>query len=112
MLSLLFAICMIWFIGKFFMGFGTIFEINLFLLLIPFFTSNAILFSEDAVINNCVKLFFIIGGAFAVFKGNTLILQVLAPEAANSAGESMGMMTALAARGGGWAAGHLPGMKK
>lgn len=100
------------FIAKFFMGFGSIFEINLFLMLIPFYTGNRILFSEDPSLNNCIKLFFIIGGAFAVFKGNSLILQVLSPAMADSANESMGKMAAWTARGGSWAAGHIPGLGK
>ena len=86
------------FVAKFLIGFGTIFSIELFLMLMPLFTSGAILFSEDVTMNNIIKLFFIMGGAWSVFKGNTLVLSILSPDAARSITESMGKITWLASR--------------
>lgn len=86
------------FIAKFLIGFGTIFSIELFLMLMPLFTSGRILFSEDMTMNNVIKLFFIMGGAWSVFKGNSLILSILSPDAARSITESMGKITWLTSR--------------
>lgn len=86
------------FIAKFFVGFGTIFSIQLFLMLMPFYTSDLLVFSQDVTMNNCIKLFFILGGAWSIFKGKTLIMEILSPDASRSANESMAMITWLVSR--------------
>lgn len=86
------------FVAKFFVGFGTIFSIQLFLMLMPFYTSDMLIFSQDVTMNNCIKLFFILGGAWSIFKGKTLIMEILSPDAARSANESMALVTWLISR--------------
>lgn len=73
------------FIAKFFAGFGSIFAIRLYLMVSPVFMSGDLVFSADTAVDGCIKLFLVIGGAFAVFKGQNTFLQILNPEAASTA---------------------------
>lgn len=86
------------FVAKLFSGFGVIFTMKLYLMLVPLITSrNLILFDDTSVagyafVNSMLKLFIIIGGAWAAFKAQHLILQILHPEAARSAQMATSMM--------------------
>ena len=86
------------FVAKLFSGFGVIFTMKLYLMLVPLLTGNSIsLFSDRtiagyAVINSMLKMFIVIGGAWAAFKAQHLFLQVLHPEAARSARMATAMM--------------------
>lgn len=76
------------FVAKFFSGFGTIFAMKYYLMIVPFLTSsNLTLYNvtgnaNDAMIDTVLRVFLIIGGAWAVYKGQLLIMMILAPDAA------------------------------
>lgn len=75
------------FVAKFFSGFGVIFSMRYYLLLVPAIANNRLcLYRMDlpnaVMINNILKMFLIIGGAWAVYKSQHLIMQILNPEAA------------------------------
>lgn len=72
------------FIGRFFAGAGTLITIKLFLILLPCIASNRFQYSSDTRINAILTTLFILGGAWATFKGNALIQQILDPEGAQS----------------------------
>lgn len=86
------------FVAKLFSGFGVIFTMKLYLMMVPLLTGGSIsLFSDRtvagyAVINSMLKMFIVIGGAWAAFKAQHLFLQVLHPEAARSARMATSMM--------------------
>lgn len=77
------------FIARFFSGFGIIFSMRFYLLFVPSIASNRLCFYDSslpnaAAINSVLKIFFIIGGAWAVYKSQHLIMQILNPEAASA----------------------------
>lgn len=86
------------FIAKFFSGFGMIFSMKYYLMLIPFLSSsNLQLYPKElangAMINNVLQIFFVIGGAWAVFKGQSLLLEILNPEAAQAERQVSALVT-------------------
>lgn len=86
------------FIAKFFSGFGMIFSMKYYLMLIPFVSSSGLeLYSKNlpngAMINNVLQIFFVIGGAWAVFKGQSLLLEILNPEAAQAERQVSALVT-------------------
>jgi len=75
------------FIAKFFSGFGVIFSMRYYLMLVPAIAGSRLcLYSMSlpnaSIINTVLKMFLIIGGAWAVYKSQHLILQILNQEAA------------------------------
>ena len=73
------------FIAKFFSGFGSIFAMKYYLMVVPYFTSsNLILYDSKlpngTIIDNVLRVFLIVGGAWAVYHGQTLIMDILAPQ--------------------------------
>ncbi|MEG2427446.1 MAG: hypothetical protein RSB58_03250 [Clostridium sp.] len=90
------------FIAKFFSGFGCIFSMKFYLMVVPVFVGGSINFGSGSGELDCVlKVFFIIGGAWAVFKGQHLMLQILNPQAAEMAQQSSILATAVAMSGPG-----------
>lgn len=84
------------FVAKFFSGFGVIFSMRYYLLLVPAIANNQLCLYDPnlpnaAMINSVLKMFLIIGGAWAVYKSQHLIMQILNPEAA-SADEQAGAL--------------------
>jgi hypothetical protein len=79
------------FIGKMFSGFGTVISMKLFFLLIPLLFGANLRLSADAQIDAAMKLFIIIGGAWAAFHSQSTLLHLLSPEAAYAAQESVGI---------------------
>ena len=68
------------FIAKFFNCFGAVFAIEIFLIVMPnLVNSNMIVFSPDPLRNNLTKMILLLGGAFAVFTGSGLVMNVLNP---------------------------------
>lgn len=62
------------FVGKFFSCFGTIYMMDLFLLITPIVSSGSqIHLSGDAKQDSLLRIFFMIGAAWAVFNGQTVI---------------------------------------
>ncbi len=77
------------FVAKFFSGFGMIFAMKYYLMLVPFISNSGLeLYPKNlaygAEINNILQVFLIIGGAWAVFKSQSLLLELLNPEAAQA----------------------------
>ncbi|MCD8082310.1 MAG: hypothetical protein LUE86_01990 [Clostridiales bacterium] len=97
------------FVAKFFSGFGVIFSMRYYLMLIPLIAgSNLTLYSYDlpnaGTINTILKIFVIIGGAWAVYKSQSLILQILNYEAAESERQAGSFITGLVIGGASMAA--------
>ncbi|MDR1059753.1 MAG: hypothetical protein LBL83_00720 [Clostridiales bacterium] len=102
------------FIAKMFSGFGTVIAMKLFFMFVPMLFSNDIqlitsgFFAKEA--DAMLRLFIIIGGAWAAWHAQTTLLHLLSPEAAAAAQESLGIgllvgNAALSKVGGAWAAG-------
>lgn len=75
------------FVAKFFSGFGVIFSMRYYLLLVPSIASGRLCLYDMSLpgavmINSILKLFLIVGGAWAVYKSQHLIMQILNPEVA------------------------------
>jgi len=75
------------FVAKFFTGFGVIFSMRYYLMLVPSIAGSRLcLYSMDlpnaVMINNILKMFMIIGGAWAVYKSQHLLMQIFNQEAA------------------------------
>ena len=87
------------FIAKFFAGFGSIFIIKLYLLIVPFLMGNTIKYSGESSKDICIKLFLVIGGAWAVFKGQNTFLSILSPDTAAAASQSSAAIMAMATGG-------------
>jgi hypothetical protein len=79
------------FIGKIFSGFGTVISMKLFFLLVPMLFSAQLKLSANAEVDAALKLFIIIGGAWAAFQSQTTLLHLLSPEAAYAAQEGVGI---------------------
>ena len=75
------------FVAKFFSGFGVIFSMRYYLLLVPVIAGKELCLYKPTLpggvmINNVLKLFMILGGAWAVYKSQSLIMQIMNQEAA------------------------------
>ena len=75
------------FVAKFFSGFGIIFAMRYYLMLVPAIAGSGLRLYDTSLpagnmINNVLKLFIIIGGAWAVYKSQSLIMQIMNQEAA------------------------------
>lgn len=89
------------FVAKFFSGFGMIFSMKYYMMLIPFLSNSGLVLypknvAHGATINTILQLFMIIGGAWAVFKSQSLILELLSPEAAQAEQQSSALLTGMA----------------
>jgi hypothetical protein len=84
------------FVAKLFSGFGIVFTMKVFMMLVPMISGPAITLYPDAAVNSVLKLFIIIGGAWATFKSQHLFLQILSPEAAQAAQGSVAALTGMA----------------
>ena len=88
------------FVAKFFSGFGVIFSMRYYLLLVPSIAGNRLcLYSmklpNAVMINSVLKMFMIIGGAWAVYKSQSLIMQILNQEAAAMEQQSGALMSGI-----------------
>lgn len=88
------------FVAKFFSGFGTIFSMKFYMMLIPLISSSSlelydITLPNGIMINNVLRIFFIIGGAWAVFKSQSLMLELLNPEAAQAEKQASALTTGM-----------------
>ena len=77
------------FVAKFFSGFGVIFSMRYYLLLVPSIAGDSLCLYDKKLphavaINSVLKLFMIVGGAWAVYKSQSLILQILNRDAAEA----------------------------
>lgn len=99
------------FVGKFFYAFGSVISMRLYLIVVPVFGSSNVKFSGDTDMDIFMRLFLIIGGAWAIFKGSGTIAQLLGGSTAEESAAGMGI-AALAGGTMGSAAGKLFGGKK
>lgn len=88
------------FVARFFSGFGIIFMMKYYLMLIPsVFGTDLVLYDlylpNAGMINNVLKMLFIIGGAWAVYKSQHLIMQMMNPEAAMADQQASAMLTGM-----------------
>jgi hypothetical protein len=79
------------FVAKMFSGFGTVIAMKLFFLFVPMLFSSNLKLNANSDIDAAIKLFIIIGGAWAAFQSQTTLLHLLSPEAAYAAQESVGI---------------------
>ena len=68
--------------AKFMAAAGTLLTMKLFLLILPFIASDRIKYSDDSTVNTMITTLFVLGGIWSIYKGSTLILQLLDQEAA------------------------------
>lgn len=80
------------FIAKFFSGFGSVFTMKLYLVLVLIIVGSGIQMHSDPTVDALLKLFIVIGGAWAAYKSQHLFLQIMNPEAAAAAQESTAMI--------------------
>lgn len=71
------------FVGTFLSAYGPMIVMELYLMVVPMIVSgNAIRFDTGSqLMDVCLRLFIILGGAWAVYRSRTLMLQLFAPEA-------------------------------
>lgn len=85
------------FISKFFAGFGPIIGMRLYMSILPIICSGKIMFTtQNGMLNSIIQLLFVIGGAYTVYKSQSLFMKILNPEAAmqEEMNSGMGMMLA------------------
>ncbi len=88
------------FVAKFFSGFGIIFTMKYYLMLIPFISGSELVLYDSTLpggilINNILKMLMIIGGAWAVYKSQHMIMQIMNPEAAMAEQQASAMLTGM-----------------
>ncbi|MCL2078698.1 MAG: hypothetical protein FWH17_02515 [Oscillospiraceae bacterium] len=76
------------FISRLLAGFGSIFTLNVFMLMLPMIWNPALILSESSFVDTLLKLIFMAGGIFTVWKSHTLISQIINPQGAASEQES------------------------
>ena len=74
------------FVGKCFTGFGSVVGMRLFLMICPIIMGNNITFGNEASpeMTYMIKLFFIAGGAWAVYKSGPMITSLISSQAGSS----------------------------
>ena len=84
------------FIAKFFSSFGAVFAMRLFMVLSPIVCSNKLVLAPDnPMLNSFLQLLFIVGGAYAVYKMQSMITQLLSHEAAMAENENRGIVSSV-----------------
>lgn len=81
------------FIAKLFSGFGILIGMKLYTILVPIIMSSNLILSSTNFVNMGLKVMFIVGGAFAIYKSNSLLMQIFNIQA--SYGESATMQAGL-----------------
>lgn len=77
------------FIGKAFSGFGVIIIMKVFLMIMPMLFGPNIKFNSSPSADVIIKLFFMLGGFYAAYKGQSLLLSIFSPEAARAEDASL-----------------------
>ena len=65
------------FIAKLFSGFGMLIGMKIYIILVPIIMSSNLELSSINFVNMGLKVLFIVGGAFAIYKSNSLLMQIL-----------------------------------
>lgn len=108
------------FLGTFFVGFGPIISMRVFVLISPLICGGQIDFMPGCPEENIVmQMLFLVGGAYAIYKGTGMFMEILNPatagrEAQNQGGGMMALSLAKNAAltvGGGMLGGMIGGIK-
>lgn len=83
------------FIAKCLSSYGIVIIMRLFIIFLPIFMGD-ITYSSDTNVNAGIRLLLILGSCIAVKKGSGVLLQVIHPQAAQSAESAMGSLAAIA----------------
>lgn len=88
------------FVAKFFSGFGSIFVMKLYLMLVPVIAGSNLVFYDKSLpygseINTVLQLFMIVGGAWAVYKGQSLILEIFSYQAGLTEKQASSLITGM-----------------
>lgn len=85
------------FIAKFFSAFGSVFAMRIYMLVIPVIVNGGInLYPSNANIAMFLKNILILGGAWAFYKSQHMLLRILNPEAAMAAEQTTGFVVNVA----------------
>lgn len=95
------------FVGKFFAAFGAVFAMRLYLMVSPFFSSGMITYTQDKYMNAFMNILINLGGAWTVYKGQSLVTQLLFGQ---TTAEEMGMGKALAKKAASLTVGGVKGI--
>jgi len=76
------------FISRLLAGFGSIFMLRIFIMMLPTIWSPDLTLSSNTTADTLMKLFFMAGGIFTIWKSHTLISQVINPQGAAAEQES------------------------
>ena len=87
------------FISRLISGFGSLFSLKIFLLLLPLIWSPYLRFSDSDFTDSFFKILLMVGGIYSTYKSHTLISTIVNPQAAASEQESGGAMTGLVGMG-------------
>lgn len=80
------------FIGTFFAGFGPIMTMRIFVIVAPLLSDGSIIFLEGNPDGNMIiQLLLLIGGAYAVYKGQGMFMELLNPQTAGMDSENAGV---------------------
>lgn len=84
------------FIAKFFSGFGSVIAMRLYLMVAPIIATGSVsLYPGNQRIDSIIRLILIIGGAFAVYGAQPMLLKMISYEAGAAEQQSMGVVGGL-----------------
>lgn len=69
-------------------AFGPILVMKLYLLLVPILMSDKMVYTDNALLAETVKLLLLIGGAFAVYNSRTVLVSIISPQAGATVAQS------------------------
>ena len=76
------------FVAQMISAFGPIIAMKIYFLIVPMLVGGGMSYGVNSYTEACIKLFIVIGGAFAVYKSRLLLISVVNPMAAGSMAES------------------------
>lgn len=76
------------FVAHMMSAFGPIISMKIYFIIMPFVAGNQLDFNVGHTLTSWIKLFFMIGGAFAVYRSRLLLVNILNPAAAGAMAES------------------------
>ena len=76
------------FVAQMISAFGPIIAMKIYFLVAPTLVGGGVSYGVNSYTEACIKLFIIIGGAFAVYKSRLLLISIVNPAAADSLAES------------------------
>ena len=82
------------FVSRLVAGFGSIFTLKMFLLMLPLIWSPNLEFSDSAFLDSFFKMLLMMGGLYSVYKSHTLISTIINPQGAAAEQESAGLAAA------------------